>query len=128
MYIPGSTYRLQANCNFKLHDMKGIVRYLDQLGISTVYCAPFFQSRCGSNHGYDVINPHVINPELGTLEELRELALVLANRKMGWLQDIVPNHMAYDYTNVWLRDVFEKGIHSDYVDFFDIDWKHGEEQ
>jgi len=128
MYIPGSTYRLQANCNFQFHHIKDIISYLDQLGITTVYCAPFFQSRDGSNHGYDVINPHVINPELGNLEQLQELAMMLRNRKMGWLQDIVPNHMAYDYTNVWLRDIFEKGIHSDFAAFFDIDWSYQDEQ
>jgi (1->4)-alpha-D-glucan 1-alpha-D-glucosylmutase len=128
MYIPASTYRLQANCNFQLHQMKDIVDYLNQLGITTIYCAPLFQSRCKSNHGYDVINPNVVNPELGTLDELQEITIRLKSLGMGWLQDIVPNHMAYDYTNVWLRDIFEKGQHSDYFDFFDIDWNYQSDQ
>jgi len=127
MYIPGSTYRLQANCNLPFNQIKDIISYLDQLGVTTLYCAPFFQARSGSNHGYDVVNPHVINPELGTVEDLRAISSMLKNRKMGWLQDIVPNHMAYDHTNVWLRDIFEKGIHSDFIQFFDIDWLYNDE-
>ncbi len=122
MYIPASTYRIQANSNFTLLQLKEIIDYLDQLGISTIYCAPFFQSRSQSNHGYDVINPHIINPELGSITHFEEIVADLSARKMGWLQDIVPNHMAYDYKNVWLRDLFEKGIHSYYRNFFDINW------
>ncbi|GAB3831327.1 hypothetical protein GCM10028895_48540 [Pontibacter rugosus] len=40
-YIPSATYRLQTNPNFKLSDIRQIVPYLHELGISTVYSAPF---------------------------------------------------------------------------------------
>lgn len=127
MYIPASTYRIQANCEFTFRHLEEIIDYLDQLGISTIYCAPFFQSRSKSNHGYDVTNAHVINTELGSLQDFKNIAAGLQKRKMGWLQDIVPNHMAYEHTNVWLRDIFAKGPHSEYWNFFDINWKWKQE-
>jgi len=42
---------------------------------------------------------------------------------MGWVQDIVPNHMAYDSQNAWLMDVLENGPDSESFDFFDIEWE-----
>src|SRR4029079_18691084 len=45
-------------------------------------------------------------------------------RGMGWLQDIVPNHMAFDGENHMLMDVLENGQASPYSDFFDIDWSY----
>jgi len=35
------------------------------------------------------------------------------------LQDIVPNHMAFDHRNPWLMDLLEKGPQSEYAAFFD---------
>lgn len=43
---------------------------------------------------------------------------------MGWLQDVVPNHMTYDSANPWLADLFENGSVSQCYRFFDIDWDH----
>lgn len=126
MYIPISTYRVQVNASFKLAELDRLIAYLDRLGISTIYSAPFFQARAGSVHGYDVTNPQVISSEIGTLAQFQALAGKLKERKMGWLQDIVPNHMAFDASNPWLMDIFEKGPHSAYYHFFDIDWAYPE--
>ena len=43
---------------------------------------------------------------------------------MGWLQDIVPNHLAYDGQNPILTGVFENGALSKYYSFFDVEWDH----
>lgn len=124
VYIPSATYRLQTSPNFKLSDIKAQIPYLHELGVSTIYSAPFFCARPGSEHGYDVTAPYDINPEVGTKQELQEIALELRQRGMGWLQDIVPNHMAYHPDNVWLMDVLEKGPQSYFYTFFDIDFHH----
>lgn len=126
MIIPSSTYRLQIASVFTLENVKEIVPYLQELGISTIYAAPVFKSRPDSTHGYDVTDPHIINPQIGSLEELEEITSMLRERNMGWLQDIVPNHMAFDTNNLWLMDVLEKGKHSEYFSFFDINWYHPE--
>src|SRR5690606_7181371 len=41
-----------------------------------------------------------------------------------WLQDIVPNHMAFHQDNAWLMDIFELGPQSEFYNFFDINWEH----
>ncbi|MBL6447471.1 malto-oligosyltrehalose synthase [Fulvivirga sp. 29W222] len=123
MNIPASTYRVQLSSAFPFKALKKIVAYLDEMNISTIYASPVFQARKGSSHGYDVTNPLKINKEIGTLEELQEISEDLRYRGMSWLQDIVPNHMAYDSSNTWLCDVLENGSASPYYEFFDINWK-----
>ncbi|RYZ19750.1 MAG: malto-oligosyltrehalose synthase, partial [Chitinophagaceae bacterium] len=96
--------------------------YFIGLGVKTIYASPIFTATPGSTHGYDALNPHEINPEIGTLAQLRSISARLREAGIGWLQDIVPNHMAYDTRNPWLRDVLEKGRQSVYASFFDVTW------
>jgi (1->4)-alpha-D-glucan 1-alpha-D-glucosylmutase len=124
MFIPSSTYRIQFNKDFTFDDFGNIIDYLHDLGISTVYAAPILKSTKGSVHGYDVTDPHTIDPEIGTLDELKEIAARLKKKGMTWLQDIVPNHMAFDPSNSRLMDVLERGPLSPYYTYFDIDWNH----
>jgi len=119
MYFPGATYRIQFNKSFTFKDLAQIIPYLDTLGVKTIYAAPVFDAMPGSVHGYDGTDPNKINPWIGTYEELKEIAAALKKRNMGWIQDFVPNHMAYSIKNQWLRDLFEKGTMSLYDHFFD---------
>lgn len=124
MKIPSATYRIQFNSQFNFHDAEKIIPYLKKLGISDVYASPILKARSGSTHGYDVVDYHQINPELGSEEDFKTLVSNLQELGMGWVQDIVPNHMAYDSQNKYLMDVLENGPYSDYFDYFDIDWEH----
>ena len=122
MYNPGSTYRIQFHKDFTFTDLQKILPYLQELGVSTVYASPVFTAMAGSTHGYDVLNPNVVNPEIGSEEQWREISHQLQQADMGWLQDIVPNHMAYDTRNPWVFDILEKGRSSIYANFFDVAW------
>jgi malto-oligosyltrehalose synthase/4-alpha-glucanotransferase len=122
MYNPVSTYRIQFQKEFSFEEFEKIIEYLQKLGISTIYASPIFESTPGSVHGYDVLDPHKINPEIGTIEQLENISQRLKEKQIGWLQDIVPNHMANHSSNKWLMDVLEKGRHSQYASFFDIIW------
>ncbi len=127
MHAPAATYRLQFNADFTLHDASGIVDYLADLGITDVYASPIFSAGKGSAHGYDVVDPLRINPEIGGREAFDELIAAIQQRAMGWLQDFVPNHMAYSRENEMLMDVLEKGVHSRFARFFDIRAEHPHE-
>ena len=101
MRIPVSTYRLQFNRDFRFADAIEIVDYLYDLGITDLYASPIMKARSGSTHGYDVIDPTQLNPELGTLEEFNQLIDALQAKGMGLVLDIVPNHMAASVDNPW---------------------------
>jgi (1->4)-alpha-D-glucan 1-alpha-D-glucosylmutase len=124
MDIPSAGYRLQLNRDFPFRKVKEVLSYLAELGISHVYASPVFKARKGSLHGYDIVDPRQINPELGTPQEFEELAAQLKDHGLGWIQDIVPNHMAFDAENEMLMDVLENGERSPFFKFFDIAWDH----
>jgi len=115
-----STYRIQFNKDFTFKDLEAILPFLHDLGVKTIYASPIFEAVPGSTHGYDGVNPNKINPEIGTLADLRRLTAALQALGMLWIQDIVPNHMAFHHNNPWLMDVLKNGEHSIYRQYFDI--------
>jgi malto-oligosyltrehalose synthase/4-alpha-glucanotransferase len=120
---PRSTYRLQFHKGFTFGAFEKIIPYLDRLGVQTIYASPIFKSVPGSNHGYDVVDPLQVNIEIGNLKQLKKISRDLKKVGMSWLQDIVPNHMAFHPCNEWLMDVLEKGDQSAYASIFDINWQ-----
>lgn len=127
MRVPVATYRLQFNPSFGFRSARKIVRYLKHLGISDIYAAPVFKAKKGSPHGYDIVDSNQLNPELGTIKDFGLLTEEAGKTGLGWVQDFVPNHMAFDRENEMLMDVLEKGQGSEYFSFFDIDWDHSYE-
>ena len=128
MRIPTATYRIQFYAQFNFVQAQEIVTYLADLGISDLYASPIFQASKGSTHGYDMVDPTILNPELGTEADFNKLIDEIHQHQMGWLQDIVPNHMAYDSQNLWLMDILENGKDSEFFDFFDINWNQPYEE
>lgn len=121
--IPVATYRLQLNRAFTFQDVSRLIPYLTDLGITDLYCSPYFRAVPGSLHGYDVVDPTMLNPEIGTEEDYRAMIDELHRHGMGHLLDVVPNHMGITFQiNQWWRDVLENGPSSPYASFFDIDW------
>lgn len=119
MFNPVSTYRIQFHKDFTFAHLEKILPYLIKLGISTIYASPIFKSVPGSNHGYDNVDPLTINPEIGTLDQLSKISKKLKRNGIGWLQDIVPNHMAFHHDNPWLMDLLKKGEKSAFKNYFD---------
>jgi len=120
--IPIATYRIQFNRQFRFEDAQELVSYLSKLGISDLYASPVFKARQGSIHGYDVVDPSCLNPELGKEVDFDALVHQLNDNRMGLLLDIVPNHMAASPENPWWRDVLDKEQNSPFADYFDTDW------
>ena len=127
-----STYRLQLRGphadphgrEFGFAQAAELVPYLSNLGVSHLYLSPIFAAAPESNHNYDVIDPTVVNPELGGIDGLRRLARVAHDAGLGLVVDIVPNHLGVEVPrrNRWWWDVLKHGQDSNYAHFFDIDW------
>lgn len=120
-----ATYRLQLNAGFTFNHARERIEYLDQLGVSHLYLSPILAARRGSQHGYDVVDPTKLNPELGMEADFRALADAAHARGMGIIVDIVPNHMGIGEQNPYWDDVLEHGERSRYARWFDIDWIAG---
>ena len=123
-----ATYRLQLHAGFPLSRVRELVPYLSRLGISHLHCSPMLRARRGSTHGYDVVDPTALDPELGTEADLEALHRDLAARSMGIVLDIVPNHMAASAENAAWEDVLAHGPASAFARWFDIDWRASERE
>jgi (1->4)-alpha-D-glucan 1-alpha-D-glucosylmutase len=120
---PISTYRLQFNHSFTFRDAATLIPYLHELGISDCYASPYLKAVPGSTHGYDIIDPTCLNPEIGSPEDYQTFIGALKQYDMGQILDIVPNHMGIAQGwNSWWQDVLENGPCSHYAHYFDIDW------
>src|SRR5438045_2735687 len=120
--VPRATYRLQFNAGFTFDDARRISAYLAELGIEDIYASPILRARKGSPHGYDVVDATSLTPDLGTDDDFDALHRELRRLDMGFLLDVVPNHMAASPENAWWMSVLENGAHSRYLHYFDIDW------
>lgn len=127
MIVPRSTYRLQITSDFDLDAAAGLVDYLSELGVDWLYLSPLLKAEEGSGHGYDVVDPSVIDPARGGPDALARLSEVAKRAGMGILADIVPNHMgvATPAQNPWWWDLLTYGRESRYAEAFDIDWDFG---
>src|SRR5919199_4431464 len=117
-----ATYRLQLHKGFPLDAARDLVPYLERLGVSHVYTSPVLEARPGSTHGYDVTDPAALNPELGDENDRRAFVATLHAHGLGWVLDIVPNHMGTGPSNRYWDDVLAHGRASRYAGWFDIDW------
>jgi (1->4)-alpha-D-glucan 1-alpha-D-glucosylmutase len=119
-----ATARLQFHKDFTLDHARDLIPYFAKLGISHLYASPLLKARPGSTHGYDIVDHHAINPELGGERALHRLVERLRAQDMGLILDIVPNHMGVGGADngLWL-DTLEWGRASPYAEYFDIDWE-----
>jgi (1->4)-alpha-D-glucan 1-alpha-D-glucosylmutase len=117
-----ATYRLQLRKEFTFQDAAGVVGYLDELGISHVYLSPILESREGSNHGYDGIDPTRISEERGGEEGFEKLvARIEQSRQIeGLILDIVPNHLSSSWKNPAWWDLLKHGRASKHWKTFDV--------
>jgi (1->4)-alpha-D-glucan 1-alpha-D-glucosylmutase len=118
-----ATLRLQFHREFSLDDAVPLVPYFAQLGISHLYASPILKARAGSRHGYDVVDPTCVNPELAGEAALQRLVAALRQHGMGLILDTVSNHMAVGGAdNPWWQSLLAWGRRSPYAEFFDIQW------
>src|SRR5215216_2965033 len=120
-----STYRVQLSGAFGFAAARAAVPYLADLGVSHLYTSPILRARSGSAHGYDVVDPTQVSPELGGEEGLGELVAALRSAGMGLVVDLVPNHMTTSHESPWWVDTLRHGPGAEAARVFDIDWEAG---
>jgi (1->4)-alpha-D-glucan 1-alpha-D-glucosylmutase len=120
-----STYRVQLSEAFPFAAARAVVPYLADLGVSHLYTSPVLRARSGSTHGYDVVDPTQVSPELGGEAGLRDLVAALRAAGMGLVVDLVPNHMTTSHESPWWVETLRHGPGAEAARVFDIDWEAG---
>ena len=128
MSLPTCAYRFQFTPDDDFEVAAGIVPYLKSIGVSHLYLSPIGEAEPGSRHGYDIVDPSRIRTELGGRDGFAELIRALEHHDIGWILDIVPNHLssATPEANPWFWDVLRDGQESVHARSFDIDWTAGQ--
>jgi len=85
-----------------LNGIKEKIAYLKELGVNYFHLMPLLKPRPRPNDGgYAVMDYRAVNPELGTMEELAELAGHLREEGISLCIDLVCNHTAKEHE--WAR-------------------------
>jgi alpha-glucosidase len=85
-------------------DIRGITSrldYLARLGVDALWLSPIYASPLADG-GYDVSDHMAVHPDLGTLEDVRELLAAAHQRGLMVLLDLVPSHTSVAHP--WFRD------------------------
>lgn len=123
MRRPVATYRLQLTEDQPFAAAEALLPYLDDLGISHIYCSPVLKARPGTRHFYNVADHTLVDPVLGGEAGLRQLADAAHQRGMGLIGDIVPHHMGVGpWSPLWER-LLTEGRSSVAAKYFDVDWE-----
>src|SRR4051812_14221199 len=86
-----------------LQGVRDRLPYLRELGIGYLHLMPLLRARPAPNDGgYAVADYGVVEPALGTMEDLRALAGDLRAEGMALCVDVVLNHVAAEHP--WARD------------------------
>ena len=88
-----------------LDELPNRLDYLAELGITYLHLMPVLRPRDGENDGgYAVTDYRAIDPRLGTMDDLEELARVLRGRGISLCVDVVLNHTAteHEWARGWL--------------------------
>ena len=82
-------------------DLRGVaekVDYLSELGVTYLHLMPILKPRPGPNDGgYAVMDYRSVREDLGSIEDVRQLATVLRSRNISLTLDLVLNHVAAEH-------------------------------
>ena len=85
-----------------LEKLRERISYLAELGVTCLHLMPLFRVPEGDNDGgYAVSDYREVDPSLGTMEQLRELATDLRHRGISLILDFVFNHTSDEHE--WAR-------------------------
>lgn len=97
--------------------LRELIGYFQQMGISYLHLMPLFSVRPGNNDGgYAISNYRSVDPRIGTIEELQQLANDLREAGIVLVLDFVFNHTADDHH--WAQQA--QAGNREYQDFYFI--------
>jgi len=102
-----------------LTGVRSHIPYLKEMGVTYLHLMPLFKCPAGDNDGgYAISSYREVNPRLGTMQELAELAADLRNHGISLCLDFVFNHTSDEHE--WARAALGGSQeHQEYYRMFD---------
>jgi cyclomaltodextrinase len=101
----------------RLADLRQWYDHLMQMGITTIYFGPLFESL---SHGYDTVDYFRIDRRLGDNTLFKEIVDELHSRGIRVILDGVFHHTSRDFFA--FRDILKNKRNSQYADWYHINW------
>lgn len=98
-------------------DLNGIISkldYLKELGVNAVWLSPCYKSPKFDN-GYDISDYRDIDPDYGTLEDMKRLIAEMHARGMKLIMDFVANHTSCEHE--WFKQA-RMSVKNPYHDYY----------
>ncbi len=86
----------------KFKDLIGMLDYLEDLGVTTLYILPFMNSPMG-DAGFDVKNPKDVRKDLGGMKQFKKFAKEARKRGFKLKADLVLNHFSDQHE--WFQEL-----------------------
>lgn len=103
-------------------DLKGVLSKLDyikSLNVDAIWFSPLYVSP-NKDFGYDIADYKNINPEYGTLEDMKEVISEAHKRGLKVIMDLVINHTSSEH--YWFKEA-RKSVDNPYHNYYI--WKKG---
>jgi len=91
------------------------IPYFKELGITYLHLMPMFAVKPGENDGgYAVSSYRALNPEIGTIDDLKEFSKALHKQNIVLVLDFIFNHTADDH--IWAQKA--KANNPEFMDYY----------
>ena len=92
------TYNRKSAMAYHGGDLKGVqehLRYLKELGITTLWLTPLYQNdnRSSDYHGYGAVDEYAVEDHFGNMQDFQQLVAAAHHLGIKVLLDMVPNHV-----------------------------------
>lgn len=96
---PQHCEKLNEYCGGNLPGLMGKVSYLEELGVDGIVLSPVVDQMPHGYHGYWTKDLTKVNPAYGTEEDVRQLVILLHERRMKVIVDVNMNHAGSQKVN-----------------------------
>ena len=103
-------------------DLKGVLEKLDyikSLNVDAIWFSPLYKSP-NKDYGYDISDYRDINPEFGTLDDMKKVIDEAHKRGLKIIMDLVINHTSSEHA--WFKEA-RKSVDNPYHDYYI--WRKG---
>lgn len=98
-------------------DLKGVLEKLDyikSLNVDAIWFSPLYKSP-NKDYGYDISDYRDINPEFGTLDDMKKVIDEAHKRGLKIIMDLVINHTSSEHA--WFKEA-RKSVDNPYHDYY----------
>jgi hypothetical protein len=106
----GTLEALQTRCGGTIQGITGNLKYISEMGFTSIWINPFLQNNPESYHGYSIENFLEVDSQWGTKADIIELVSKAHDLNLRVFFDIVVNHTGNNWSYIKENPAYKNGI------------------